>query len=176
VKVSTIMLGVVGIAGLASSGCGELRARFHARQGNRHFQQGNFVAALEEYGVAAQLLPTLPVIALNQGLACRHLMLPGAQTPAARQAVQCAIDAFNRFKQLRPDDTRGDQLLIQTLFDADRFETLAAIYQSQLSTQPNSLSAINGLVEVYSRWDRWPQALEFMVRRADLEPTDPDLQ
>jgi tetratricopeptide (TPR) repeat protein len=170
------MLGLLGIGGLTLSGCGEVRARYHARQGNRLFLQGNYEAALTEYGIAARLLPTLPVVALNQGLACRHLMLPGAQTPAAQQAVQCAIGAFNRFKQLRPDDGRGDQLLVQTLFDADRFETLAGLYQSQLRSQPNNLSAINGLVEVYSRWDKWPQALDFMVRRADLERSAPEVQ
>ena len=175
-KVLPNPLGLLAFCGLILTGCGGLRARYHARQGNRLYMQGNYEAALDEYGVAERLSSTLPVVALNQGLACRHLMLPGSRTPAAERAVQCAVDAFGRFKRLRPDDPRGDQLLVQTLFDADRFETLAALYQSQLSIQPNNLSAINGLVEVYSRWDKWLQALDFMLRRAALEPNNPEAQ
>jgi hypothetical protein len=54
-------------------------------------------------------------------------------------------------KELRPDDPRGDQLYIQTLFDGDRYDTLAAIYEAQLQKDPKNLAAINGLISVHSR-------------------------
>ena len=33
---------------------------------------------------------------------------------------------------LRPEDKRGEQLYVQTLFDADRFDTLNEMYEAQL--------------------------------------------
>jgi tetratricopeptide (TPR) repeat protein len=158
------------------SGCAEVRARHHARDGNHLYLEGNYRAAVNEYQLAEQLLPTLPVIALNKGLACRQLMLPGAHTPDNERSTECALSAFQRLKQLRPSDPRADQLFVQTLFDADRFDTLAAMYQRKLATQPNDVAALNGLIQVYSRWDRWPQALEFMVRRAQVQSADAEAQ
>ena len=167
-----LLLSLTGV----SSGCEEVRARHHAREGNRLYLEGNYRAALTEYRRAEELLPTFPVIALNIGLTCRQLMIPGTRSPESERAVACALGAFERYKQLRPGDPRGDQLLVQTLFDADRFETLAAMYERQLEAKPDDIAALNGLVQVYSRSDHWPQALEFMVRRAKVQASDAGAQ
>jgi tetratricopeptide (TPR) repeat protein len=158
------------------SGCAEVRARHHAREGNRLYLEGNYRAALNEYQQAEQLLPTLPVIALNTGLACRQLMVPGGHGPENDRTIACALDAFERLKRLRPEDPRGEQLFVQTLFDAERFQTLAAMYERQLQARPDDLAAMNGLIQVYSRWDHWPQALAFMLRRAKLRGADAEAQ
>jgi tetratricopeptide (TPR) repeat protein len=157
-------------------GCTELRARRHARDGNRLYVDGNYAAAVEEYRTAEALLPSLPAIALNLGLACRQLMIPGAKNAENDRSAQCALDAFDHLKQIRPRDGRGDQLYVQTLFDADRYDTLSAMYQAQLSSDPLNVGAINGLIQTYSRWDRWDDALTWMTRRAEIEPRDAEAQ
>jgi tetratricopeptide (TPR) repeat protein len=160
----------------ALSGCSELRARNHARKGNQLFMEGNYPAALQEYTRAEQLLPTLPTILLNKGLACRNMMMPRAKTPASERSVECALAAFEKLKQLEPADPRGDRLYVQTLFDADRFEMLAQRYQQQLDRNPGDLAALNGLIQVYSRWDRWDDLLRLTIRRAELQSRDAEAQ
>ena len=162
---------LVGVAALA--GCSEVRARHHAREGNRLFRDGEYAAAVREYREAERLCPGLPAVALNMGLACRQLLIPGSRTPENEKAASCALESFERFSKLAPDDRRGEQLRTQTLFDADRFEQLAAIYERQVRDRPANLAAINGLIQVYSRWNRWEKTLEWMVRRADLQ-RDPE--
>jgi len=157
-------------------GCAELRARSHARKGNHFYTDGNYSAALAEYTQAEQLLPTLPVILLNKGLACRQLMSPGAKSAANDQYVDCALSTFDKLKRVNPSDARADQLYVQTLFDADRYETLAARYQAQLASDPNSLAALNGLIQVYSRSDRWDDTLKATIRRAELQSRDAEAQ
>jgi tetratricopeptide (TPR) repeat protein len=166
---------LLSLAG-ALSGCAEIRARRHAREGNHLYLDGNYRAALTEYQRAEELLPSFPVIALNIGLTCRQLMVPGAKTAENDRAIECALSAFDRLKRLRPADPRGEQLFVQTLFDADRFEALAAMYEQQLRARPDDLAALNGLVQVYSRWEHWPQALTFMIRRAKVESSDAEAQ
>lgn len=159
-----------------SSGCAELRARSHAREGNEYYRDGEYAAAVRKYEEAESLYPKLPVVALNKGLACRQLMVPGARTPENERAIDCALKSFTRLKELRPTDERGDQLYVQTLFDGDRYETLVSRYQRQLAKQPNSSAAVNGLIQVYSRWNRWEETLHWTVRRAEQQPQDAEAQ
>ena len=156
---------------LASFGCSELRARQLAREGNRQFRDGDYSAAIQTYA-AAQQLHALPVVAFNQGLACRQLMLPGAKTPENERAVECALSAFSQLKRLDPADPRAEQLYQQTLFDADRFERLAEIYTKQLSARPDDPAALNALVQVYLRWGRWDEALRWTIERAQRNAAD----
>jgi tetratricopeptide (TPR) repeat protein len=153
-------------------GCSELRGRRHAREGNRLFEAGNYEQAVAEYDEAERLRPGLPQVALNKGLACRQLLGPGVPRPETERAASCALAAFQHLKELRPNDPRADQLYVQTLFDADRYETLAAMYQKQLAERPNDRAALDGLVQVYSRWDRWEDALRWIIKRADSDPSD----
>lgn len=161
---------------LLTSGCSELQARSHARTGNGHFQDGNYAAAVQEYEIADQLHPGLAVVSLNRGLACRQLMIPGARSAEQDRAVDCALAAFKRLKELRPDDPRGEQLYVQTLFDADRFDTLVAMYEGQLKDNPQNLAAINSLIAVHSRADNWQEALRWSMKRADIEAKDAEAQ
>jgi tetratricopeptide (TPR) repeat protein len=162
-----MLLGVHALAG-----CSEPRARHHARLGNQFFRDGDYAAAVREYREADRLRPGLAVVLLNLGLACRQLMVPGAEGPENERAVECALRSFQRLRKVRPDDPRAEQLFAQTLFDADRFEKLAAIYERQLRERPNDLAAINSLIQVYSRWNRWEETLAWTVRRAEVQRTD----
>src|SRR3954453_23674274 len=54
---------------LAGSGCSELQARHHAREGNDRFVAGDYAGAVAQYEVAEQKYPPgLHVIELNKGL------------------------------------------------------------------------------------------------------------
>lgn len=161
--------------GLLSS-CSELQARRHAREGNRLYREANYSAAVHEYNEAEQLHSGLAVVAFNKGLACRQLMIPGVRTAANDRAIDCALRSFAHFKKLSPEDPRGESLYMQTLFDAGRFETLASIYQRELKAHPRNPEAINGLIQVYSRWNRPDEALRWTIRRAELRPRDAEAQ
>jgi tetratricopeptide (TPR) repeat protein len=159
------------------TGCSELKARHHARTGNGHYLSGDYAGAVREYEIAEQAYPAgLHVVELNKGLACRQLMAPGAKGPEQERAVNCALSAFTKMKELRPQDPRGDQLYVQTLFDADRFDTLIAMYEADLKATPNDMAAINSLINVHSRAEHWSDALKWSMKRADLSPSDAEAQ
>lgn len=161
------------LSALASTGCAELRARQLGREGNRHFKEGDYRAAVTAYSASEQLHP-LAVVLFNKGLACRQLLLPGAKSSENESAASCALDAFRRLKQLSPRDARAEQLYQQTLFDADRFEQLVSLYQKQLATVPDDPVALSALIQVYSRWGKWDEALRWTEERARRRPLDPE--
>ncbi|MEO8181406.1 MAG: hypothetical protein ABI895_21420 [Deltaproteobacteria bacterium] len=131
---------------------------------------------MREYEIADEKYPGLSVVALNKGLACRQMMTPGNKSPEQARAVDCALSAFLKMKELRPEDPRGDQLYIQTLFDGDRYDKLIEIYEAQLKADPKNLAAINGLISVHARADHWNDALRWTIARADIDSQDAEEQ
>lgn len=176
-SVVNLARGLLVVAALGSlSGCAELRARSHAREGNQLYHDGNYEAAVREFEAAEQIFPELPVVALNKGLACRQMMIPGSKSPEHQRAVDCALDAFKKLQTLRPDDPRGEQLYVQTLFDGDRYEILAAMYEKEHRERPTDVAPINGLIQVYSRWERPDDALRWTMRRAEVQSKEAEAQ
>ncbi len=161
---------------LVACGCAEVRARKVARDGNALYREGEYGPAVEKYAQSEELYPDLAVVALNKGLACRQMLLPGAKTKENDKAADCALRAFERLAKLSPEDARADQLYVQTLFDADRYQELETRYKKQLAEKPNDIGALNGLIQVYTRWDKWNAALETIIRRADVESKDAEAQ
>jgi len=164
----------VALSGCVGLGCTELRARQHAREGNRLYQAGQYALAIQEYDKAQALHPDLVPVVLNKGLACRQLLVPGGQSKDNQRTVDCALEAFVRLQQLKPDDPRGKQLYVQTLFDADRFQQLESMYLETLEKDPNDRKSIHALIQVYVRSERWDDALKWTLERARLEPSDPE--
>jgi tetratricopeptide (TPR) repeat protein len=161
---------------LLGSGCTELRGRRQVREGNRLYREGRYSEAVAAYERAEALIPKFWLLWLNKGLTCRQQMIPGSREPASERAAHCALEAFDELRRLRPSDPRGESLYVQTLFDADRFQTLADLYQARLRANPQDLQAMNGLIQVYTRWNRLDEALQWYQRRAALQANDPEAQ
>ena len=161
---------------LLGAGCSELRGRRRIREGNHLYREGKFAEALGWFQAAEPLVPGFWLLWLNEGLTCRQMMVPGAHSTDNQRAVSCALRAFDNVRRLRPDDPRGDQLYVQTLFDADRFQELAERYQQRLRERPDDRAAINGLIQVYTRWNRPEDAIRWHQRRATLDPQDAEAQ
>lgn len=161
---------------LLGSGCTELRGRRLVREGNRLYREGRYSEAVSAYEQAESLIPNFWLLWLNKGLTCRQQMIPGSRQPSSERAVQCSLEAFDKLRRLRPTDPRGESLYVQTLFDADRFQTLADLYQARLRANPSDLQAMNGLIQVYTRWNRLDEALQWYQRRAALQPNDAEAQ
>lgn len=161
---------------LLGSGCTELRGRRWVREGNRLYREGRYADAVAAYEQAESLIPNFWLLWLNKGLTCRQRIIPGSQQSSSEEAVRCALDAFDKLRHLRPSDPRGESLYVQTLFDADRFQTLADLYQARLRANPNDILAMNGLIQVYTRWSHLEEALQWYQRRAALEANDPEAQ
>lgn len=165
---------MLGLA-VALSGCAELRARHVARKGNEFFREGNYVAAINAYEESAQLFSNFPTTALNHGLACRQLMeIGGGDSPDSQKATDCALTQFKRLQEIAPEDERGAQLYEQTLFDANRYEELERMYLADFEKNPKKMFAVNALIQVYERWDKWDKQFEWQQKRAELAPNDPD--
>jgi tetratricopeptide (TPR) repeat protein len=167
---------LVSTALLASTGCNELRGRHKIQKGNQLYRDGQYKEAHALFEEAEQYVPNLWVLHLNKGFNCRQMIIPGSKTPESLNAAKCAIDAFKRMQELKPEDPKGELLYLQTLFDADRFEELAKIYEERYQKNPRDIDNITGLIQVYSKWGKTDEALGWYMKKAEVQGNDPEAQ
>jgi tetratricopeptide (TPR) repeat protein len=161
---------------LLAGGCSEVRGRKLVQEGNELYKRGKYAEAVAAFEQAETLVPNLPTLWLNKGYTCRQLVAPGARDPESRRAVACALAAFKRLGEVRPGDARADQLAVQTLFDADDFATLETTFLERSRRAPDDVDLAQGLQQVYYKWGKWPQALDWSRRVAALRARDAEAQ
>ncbi len=153
-------------------GCSEVRGRKKIQEANELYKRGRYHEAVSAFEAAEALVPTLPTLWLNKGYTCRQLIAPGGRDPESKRAAACALAAFGRLRELAPRDPRVEQLTVQTWFDTDDFATLEKYFQERNQRAPDDYDVVHGLQEVYFKWGKWPQALEWSTRAAALRPND----
>ncbi|MGC4094171.1 MAG: hypothetical protein QM756_40920 [Polyangiaceae bacterium] len=161
----------------ASVGCSEVRGRRLLQKGNQAYRDGQYKEAVAMFKEAEEFVPNLWLLWLNKGYTCREMLIPGAKTPENDAAVKCALTSFKRLQELNPTDSRGPALYVQTLFDADEYQTLAQMYEARVQKKANDEEALNGLIQVYSKWpDHTQQALDWYKKKAEAKSTDAEAQ
>lgn len=158
------------------AGCSEVRGRRKIQEANTLYKDGDYKGAVMRFEEAERLVPDLPVLWLNKGFTCRQLIVPGTKTPETVSASKCALSSFSRYKELKPDDARGDMLYVQTLFDSDEFETLAKMYEDRYRRNQKDVEAVQGLMQVYTKWAKIDDALQWYRVAADLRANDAEAQ
>jgi tetratricopeptide (TPR) repeat protein len=165
------VMAAVGLAFVCS--CSEVRGRRLLQKANQLYRDGQYPAAVAAFTEAEQFVPDFWLLWLNKGYTCRGMLIPGAQTLANEAVLKCALEAFKRVQELKPDDRRGPALYVQTLFDADQFETLAGMYLQRFQKDPNDREALQGLIQVYSKWpNHMDDALQWQRKKVELLPSD----
>jgi tetratricopeptide (TPR) repeat protein len=163
-------------AASGAGGCSEVRGRKRIQEANELYKRGRYHEAVAAFESAETLVPNLPTLWLNKGYTCRQLIAPGGRDPESRRAADCALAAFRRLHELAPNDPRAEQLTVQTWFDTDDFPTLEKNFLERAARDPNDYDVVHSLQEVYYKWGKWAQALEWSTRAAALRPNDAEAQ
>jgi tetratricopeptide (TPR) repeat protein len=159
-----------------AAGCSEVRGRRKVQAGNRLYRDGHYKEAVDAFTEAERFVPNLPQLWLNKGYTCRQMLVPGSKTDESVFAAKCAKDAFEKYQKISPQDPRGEMLYVQTLFDSDEFEQLAKMYEERFKKNPRDIEALNGLIQVYSKWGKLDESLEWYGRKAEVLSNDPEAQ
>jgi tetratricopeptide (TPR) repeat protein len=156
--------------------CTQVRGRKRIQEANELYRRGRYAEAVTLYKDAEALVPGIPALWLNEGYTCRQLIAPGGRDPESRRAAACALAAFQRLGEVAPKDQRATELTLQTWFDVQDYPSLEAAFLARHQQLPNDLDAVHGLQDVYFKWGKWPQALEWSKAAAALRAEDAEAQ
>ena len=157
--------------------CTQVRGRKRIQEANELYRRGRYAEAVTLYKEAESLVPELPVLWLNEGYTCRQLIAPGGQDPESRRAGACALAAFQRLAEVapqRPARRRADSA--DLVRRAGLRRAGGRVPRAPTGRRPNDLDAVHGLQDVYFKWGKWPQALEWSKAAAALRPADAEAQ
>ena len=161
----------------ASLGCSQVRGRRRIQKANQLYRDGQYKEAVAMFREAEQFVPDFWVLWINMGYTCRQMLIPGAKTEENTAAAQCALSAFRRLQELKPSDPRGPALYEQTLFETDQHETLSKMYTQRIEKNQADEEALNGLIQVYSKWPgHLDDTVAWYRRKADLKSSDAEAQ
>jgi tetratricopeptide (TPR) repeat protein len=156
--------------------CSQVRGRKRIREANELYHRGKYAEAVTLYKEAEALVPDLPALWLNEGYTCRQVIAPGGHDLESRRAAACALGAFRRLGEVAPRDPRAGELTLQTWFDMQDYPSLEAAFLERRRRAPDDLDAVHGLQDVYFKWGKWPQALEWSKAAAALRAEDAEAQ
>lgn len=155
---------------LGTAGCDSLRARMVAGDAAKLYHEGKIEEAIAKYEAAAQYDPNIATIQLNLGFA--NLALYQAEPKAGDAAANKAVQAFENYIKLKPNDERGTQYLVQTFVDTSRYDAAVAYYQPKVAK--NDPDAFNTLGLIASKTGNFAAAKDWYQKRVDADPNNPD--
>ena len=166
----------VALAIVLLPACTQVRGRKRIQEANELYRRGRYAEAVTLYKEAEPLVPG-PADALAE----RGLHLPPAdraRRPGSGEprAAACALAAFRRLAEVAPKDPRAAELTLQTWFDVQDYPRWRPRFLERRRQAPDDLEAVHGLQDVYFKWGKWPQALEWSKRAAALRPDDAEAQ
>lgn len=134
------------------------------------YHEGKLDEAIAKYQEAAKFDPNIATIQLNLGFA--NLAKYQQDPKAGDEAANKAVEAFESFLRIKPEDERGKQYLVQTFVDTARYDAAVQYFQPQV--QKNDPEALNTLGIIASKTGRFAEAKDWYTKRVAADPTNAD--
>jgi tetratricopeptide (TPR) repeat protein len=156
----------------AASGCDTLKARSVAKEAADLYHEGKLDEAIAKYEEAAKFDPNIATIQLNLGFANLAAYQQDPKGKNGDLAANRAVEAFESFLKLKPEDERGKQYLVQTFVDTARYDAAVQYFQPQV--QKNDPEALNTLGIIASKTGKFAEAKDWYTKRVAADPNNAD--
>jgi tetratricopeptide (TPR) repeat protein len=133
-----VLLGVVLLLLVFSSGCRKLRARDQLNKGVQAYRNAQFQVAIVHFKNAVALDPTLLNAKLYLATAYAQQYIPGGESPENLKIAQQAIDAFDDVLKMDPNNTTAMASVAQIYYNMRKFDRAKEYQRRWLQVEPNN--------------------------------------
>ncbi len=160
---------------LTLPGCDKFRSKALIRTGNALYKAQQYDEALKKYLEAQQLDPG--EVRLDKFVAMGYMALynPGSTHPKDQEALQQAIEHFQKYLKARPDDEKAAKYLVTTYMNGQKYDEAIDYFKGFMETHPNDAQAVATIAMLYARKGDFENSMEWQKKRAELEPTNADV-
>ncbi len=143
-------------------GCYKVQARAELKKGNKFYKDENYKAALEQFQKGLQIDPSVTFAWRSVGLTAMALFKPGVTTPENMKYADIATDAFKRYLQDHPQDTKVQEYLVGVWVNADKFDQAIAYLKQARQEHPENAKLNQAIVSVMIKAGRFQDAMDWV--------------
>jgi tetratricopeptide (TPR) repeat protein len=158
------------------TGCNKVQARVELKKGNNLYRDENYREALDQFQKGLDLDPSATFAWRSVGLTALALFRPGDESPQNKEFADTAINAFKKYLDDYPDDSKVREYLLTTYVNTHRYEdALAAIdHMEQEAKKPELKAQLEASkIRVLVQADQLDKAYEMV--KAYNAPDKPEL-
>lgn len=162
---TTYLLALLILAAPALTGCNKVRARVELKKGNALYQQESYTKALPQFQRGIELDPGATFAWRSVGLSALALYRPGDADKQNREYERIAIDAFEKYLEDYPDDSRIHEYLLTMYVNSKQYDKALAYIDQQIQATPEKSGELEGMkVNILTQSGRLEQAAQLAQR------------
>lgn len=150
-------------------GCNKVRARVELKKGNAFYQQESYNKALPQFQKGLELDPGATFAWRSVGLTALALYRPGDLSPQNQEYGRVAIDAFEKYLEDYPEDTKVQEYLMTTYVNAKKYDDALGYIDRRIQSHPEEKGQLERYkVTILTQAGRLAQAAQ-MAQNASRE-------
>jgi tetratricopeptide (TPR) repeat protein len=149
----------------ALTGCNKVRARVELKKANALYQQESYSKALPQFQRGIELDPGATFAWRSVGLTALALYRPGDADKQNREYERIAIEAFEKYLEDYPDDSRVHEYLLTMYVNSKQYDKALAYIDQQMQATPEKAGELEGMkVNILTQSGRLEQAAQLAQR------------
>jgi tetratricopeptide (TPR) repeat protein len=117
-----LILPVSALLVLSATGCSKVQARADLKKGNSYYTQEQYAKALDYYQKGLKLDPDATFAYRSLGFSALALYRPGDEDAKNKEYGDTAINAFKKYLEENPTDTKVEDYLMATYVNAGHYD------------------------------------------------------
>jgi tetratricopeptide (TPR) repeat protein len=117
-----LILPVSALLVLSATGCSKVQARADLKKGNSYYTQEQYAKALDYYQKGLKLDPDATFAYRSLGFSALALYRPGDEDAKNKEYGETAINAFKKYLEENPTDTKVEDYLMATYVNAAHYD------------------------------------------------------
>ncbi len=154
-------------------GCTSLREHMAMKDAATAYKAGKYDVAASAWKRALSYNPRRAENWKNLGYCYWNLIEPGSKQAKDKELTQEALDAFQKYLEIKGKDDSIQDYIINLYMNQDRLDDGIRYYEQMLRENPTDARILQTLAVMYGKTGNFEKSLEYSEKKANLDRSDP---